>query len=148
MRLTKHTDYALRILMHVACNPGRLVSTEEISEAFGISNNHLVKVVNHLGKLDFLSIKRGRHGGISIERPLNEIRIGDVVANLEPDFYLVECFDVEKNTCRITKACILPKFFQSGLQAFISELNKYTLADIVTPSLQKNYSRLLILPNE
>ena len=146
MRLTKHTDYALRVLIHIACHPDRMVSTEEISEAFGISNHHLVKVVNHLGKLEFVSIKRGRNGGISIDRPLEDIRIGDVVAELETDFILVECFDAERNTCRIAPSCALIKPLKKALDAFVAELNRHTLADVVAPPKNEQYKQLLVLP--
>ena len=107
MRLTRHTDYALRVLLYAATYPDRRVSTEEISKAYGISTHHLVKVVNNLGRAGFLDLKRGRNGGIRLGRAPEEIVVGAVVRVTEPDLHLVECFDAKRNTCPIVPACRL-----------------------------------------
>ncbi len=88
MRLTKHSDYALRVLVYVAAAEGRQVSTEQIATSYSISTHHLVKVVGTLGRAGFLTVRRGRSGGFVLAREPSEIRIGEVVAATEPDFAL------------------------------------------------------------
>jgi len=144
MRLTKHTDYALRVLLYLASFSERLVSTEEISNAFAISNHHLVKVVNNLGKLGFLEVKRGRQGGIRLARPPEQINVGAVVRATEPDFHMVECFDPKTNQCGITRGCTLIRPLAEARDAFLGALEQYTLGDLVGPRNQDKFRRMLL----
>lgn len=131
MRLTKHSDYALRVLVYVASAEGRQVSTEEVSAAFEISAHHLVKVVGKLGKAGFLTIKRGRAGGFQLARDAAEIRLGAVVEATEPDFAFVECMEPENAACVLTGSCGLVRPLREAQQAFIAALDRYTLADVI-----------------
>lgn len=131
MRLTSYADYSVRVLIYLAAAPGRYVSTEEISRAYNISNNHLVKVVNNLGRQGFIKVKRGRNGGILLGRNAEDINIGKVIRGAEPDFYVAECFNGETNSCPITGVCGLRHIFHEAAGAFLATLDKYTLADVV-----------------
>ncbi|HMX62224.1 MAG TPA: Rrf2 family transcriptional regulator [Candidatus Sumerlaeota bacterium] len=131
MHLTMFTDFGLRTLMFVAANPGRLCSVKEISGAYGISRNHLVKVVHRLGQLNYVETVKGRGGGIRLARPAEEMRLGDLIQTLEANMILVECFDSATNTCLITNTCQLKHYLHDAKQAFLSSLNEHTLADTV-----------------
>jgi Rrf2 family nitric oxide-sensitive transcriptional repressor len=131
MRLTQHTDYALRVLFYAAIAPDRLVTTREVSEAYAISLNHLVKVVNALGHAGYLELIRGRTGGIRLARPADQIPLGDVVRAMESDLEIAECFDAGTNRCIITPACQLKRILHEATDAFLGTLNRYTLADCV-----------------
>jgi len=144
MRLTKHTDYALRVLLYTAAFPERLVSTEEISNTYGISNNHLIKVVNNLGKLGLLEVRRGRQGGVRLARAPEDIGIGEVVRMTEPDFHMVECFDGPTNTCPIVRVCGLIKPLAAAKEAFLASLDGYTLADAISGQRQPKLRRTLL----
>lgn len=143
MRLTKHSDYALRALIYAACHEDRLVSTAEISAAFGISENHLGKIVHALGRAGLLEVRRGRSGGVRLARPASAISVGEVVRSTEPDFALVECFDREHDTCPITPACALIPPLRAAMAAFMAALDGFTLADVAGPNSQAKYRRLL-----
>src|SRR5262245_49400331 len=99
MQLTMHTDFGLRVLLYLAHFPDRRVGTEEISSAYGISKNHLVRVVQTLADGGFLQVTVGRSGGVRLARDPREIRIGDVIRATESSFRLVECHDPIHNTC-------------------------------------------------
>lgn len=129
MHLTRHTDYALRVLLHLAVNPGRPVPISAIASAYGISQNHLVKVVHGLVQSGLLVSTRGRSGGVALAKPPEQIRLGQVVADTEPDMQLVDCAG-----CAIAGVCALPQPLQDATRAFISVLDGYTLADIVGTS--------------
>ena len=126
MKLTRYTDYALRVLMHLAARPERLSSIAEIARSYGISHNHLMKVVHDLRKEGYVAAVRGRSGGIRLGRPANEIRVGDVVRHTEEGFDLVEC-----GSCLIAPACGLTGVLGEALRAFMATLDRYTLADLV-----------------
>ena len=131
MQLTVFTDYGLRSLMYLAANPERLCSVKEIAEHYGISRNHLVKVVHRLAQLEYIVSTKGKGGGIRLAGDPRALKLGDLVRVLEPNMNMVECFDRETNTCRIVSGCTLKHFLSDASQAFIDNLNKHTLADAV-----------------
>jgi Rrf2 family transcriptional regulator, nitric oxide-sensitive transcriptional repressor len=133
MRLTLHTDYALRVLMQVGLNEGELVRISEIADSFGISRNHLTKIVHRLGTQGYLETLQGRRGGIRLARPPSKIVIGDVVRSFEEDFDLVECFNRDRRECRIQPACVLKGTLDEALAAFFEVLDETTLADLMKP---------------
>ena len=131
MQLTYNTDYSLRVLLYLGQHQDELVSTREISEYFQISQNHLVKVVNKLGKLGYLTLKRGRYGGgIKLGKAPEDINIGEVVREMEP-LDIVECFNSEKNNCVITASCRLKGVLFTARKAFMDTLKKQTLQDLL-----------------
>jgi Rrf2 family nitric oxide-sensitive transcriptional repressor len=142
MRLTYHSDYAMRLLMYVALKDGALVQIQEVADAYGISKNHLMKVVFQLGKLGFLETVRGRNGGFRLARAPQDITIGEVVRKTEESFALVECFDTGSNGCVITGACRLRGVMRRALDAYLAVLDDQTLADLIQP--RSALSRILL----
>lgn len=134
MQLTLYTDYSLRVLLYLGLAPERTATITEIARAYGISRNHLVKVVHNLSIHQFILTTRGRGGGIGLARPPEEIVIGDVVRHTEMNFNLVECFNREQNTCPISSACILKGALYEAQRAFMAVLDKHTLADVLKNS--------------
>ncbi|MGZ3181856.1 MAG: Rrf2 family transcriptional regulator [Telluria sp.] len=135
MRLTDHTDYALRVLMYLGDKPGRLATVEEVATAHGISRNHLTKVVHRLGVAGFVTTLRGRAGGIRLARDPSQIRLGDVVRLTEPDFDIVECFDENNTACVLSRSCVLKSVLGMATRSFLRELDNKTLASVLTPNL-------------
>ncbi len=135
MRLTQHTDYAIRVLMFAASRytregPEALSSIREIAEAYGISENHLMKVVHRLAQEGLLHTQRGRNGGLRLARDPHETRLGEVVRLVEDDMALVECFGTG-STCPLTAGCHLATALTEARQAFVDALDRHTLADLV-----------------
>ncbi len=136
MQLTLHTDYALRILIYLTVHQNRLVTITELAEFFGISKNHLIKIVHKLGKLGYLQTIRGKSGGIRLARSASLINIGEVVRALENNFYLVECFDQNKQgKCAVQPICGLTRLFAQATEQFMAVLNRTSLADVVSLNL-------------
>lgn len=144
MQLTLHADYSLRVLLYLAENRNRPASTQEISEAYGISRHHLVRVVQTLNAHSFVNVSTGRKGGVVLARDPAEINLGDVVKKCEPGFRMVECFDPESNTCPIAPACRLRGALRKALDAFFEVLAGYTLADLVRTSGGGRISNLFL----
>ncbi|MFT4012682.1 MAG: Rrf2 family transcriptional regulator [Paracoccus sp. (in: a-proteobacteria)] len=124
MRLTRYTDYALRVLLYLGRQPDRLCSISEIARAYGISQNHLMKVINDLVNAGWLSSVRGRNGGIRLALPPEKISLGAVVRHTEDDFDLVGC-----GGCIIAPACGLTCVLGEALAAFMAVLDRQSLAD-------------------
>lgn len=127
MHLTQFSDYGLRLVLYLACHPGRLVSVDEVGQAYGISRHHLVKVVGALTELGVIESQRGRGGGMRLAMAPEAINVGWLVRRTEPHFKLVECFDLETNTCPIAPACGLKGALHRAQQAFLQVLDGYTL---------------------
>jgi Rrf2 family nitric oxide-sensitive transcriptional repressor len=131
MRLTLLSDYSLRVLMYLATCDNRLSTIGEIANSYGVSENHLMKVVNRLSRCGFIETVRGRGGGMRLGMKADAINLGEVLRAMEEDFELVECFG-QDNTCRITRACRLKIVLRRALNAYFAVLDEWTLADLVT----------------
>jgi len=142
MRLTVFTDYSLRVLIYAGLFRDRLVTISEISGAYDISRNHLMKVVHHLARGGYLETIRGKGGGFRLMRDPDDIGLGRLVRETEAESVPVECMDPQRQDCRILPACRLKHCIAEAEQAFYSALDKYTLADLL--GNEKRLVRLLI----
>lgn len=157
MRLTNYSDYALRSLIYLAVrpDPSSLANISDIANSYGISKSHLTKIIHQLGQLGYIESVRGKNGGIRLARKPTDINLGVLIKRIEPDFYLVECFAVpatsrdpdaasadltirlineekEKSLgCVISPVCQLKSVLFEALTAFVSVLDRYTLADVI-----------------
>jgi Rrf2 family nitric oxide-sensitive transcriptional repressor len=136
MRLSEYTDYALRVLMHCARHPERLVTISELAQGYGLSRNHLMKIVHDLGRQGLLQTTRGRSGGLRLGREPARISVGDVVRATETDFRQAECFDPAHSQCSLQGNCGVQGTLQQALAAYFAVLNHTTLADISAPRAQ------------
>ncbi len=136
MRLTRWTDYTLRVLMYCAASEGRdtPVTISEIAQAHNISRSHLTKIVMELSAQGLLETTRGRGGGLRLLKPASEIVLGQIVRQCESDFTMVECFDPALNQCRMDGHCGLKGVLNEALQAYLAVLDGVTLADLNAPA--------------
>jgi Rrf2 family nitric oxide-sensitive transcriptional repressor len=134
MQLTQYTDYSLRVLIYLSQkNSGELATITEISEFYGISRNHLVKVVHNLAIYGFIKTMRGKNGGMCLARAATEIGIGDVVRKTEPNLDIAECFNKESNSCVISPVCNLKSILGDARADFMQTLDRYTIANALNP---------------
>ncbi|CAI3925478.1 DNA-binding transcriptional regulator [Commensalibacter communis] len=122
MQLSLYTDYALRVLIYLSIHQDRLSSIHEIATCYDISQNHLMKVVHHLGKADFISTVRGRRGGLKLNKPPCDITLGSIVRHTEDTEQPIKC-----GKCIIQKNCTIKTIIYDAFEAFYTVLDKYTL---------------------
>lgn len=135
MKLTRFTDYGLRVLMVLASRTESLVTIADISRAFDISEAHLMKVTHVLGQTDWVETVRGRNGGMRLTGNPRALKLDTIVRRLEGDFALVECLGEHKdNHCALTGDCALEAALVRATEAFFRELGKVSLADLVSGS--------------
>ncbi|KEI70775.1 Rrf2 family transcriptional regulator [Endozoicomonas elysicola] len=129
MKLTKHTDYALRILMYAALQPeGQLLSIQEVTDTYDLSRNHVMKIVQKLGHEGYLKTLRGKGGGFTLGKPPEDINLGELVLCMETTMKVVEC---DQPLCRISPGCELKGVLAEAVAAFMAVLNRYSLADLI-----------------
>ncbi|OAN19331.1 transcriptional repressor NsrR [Photobacterium jeanii] len=128
MQLTSFTDFGLRALIYLATLPeGELASITKVTEVYGVSRNHMVKIINKLGQLGYVETVRGKNGGIRLGMAAQDIVIGDVVRAIEP-LQIVNC---SEDFCHITPACRLKGVLATAREAFLNELDQHTLATMI-----------------
>lgn len=131
MRMTLHTDYALRMLIYLATRSDEVCTVNDVAEAYQLPRNHLLKVAQTLRGLGFVETTRGRAGGIQLAKPPAAIGLGTLVRATEEEFSLAECMQTQGRPCAISPACNLKGLLHEALAAFLAVLDKYTLADLV-----------------
>ena len=137
MRLTKQTNYAIRILMYCAANDGNLSQIPEIASAYNLSEAFLFKILKPIVKHGFIKSTRGRNGGIKLARAASKIKLSEVVRVTEDNFVMADCFEAEGTNCPLIDQCGLSSALKEALDAFFVVLDKYTINDIVN-----NHSRI------
>ncbi|AFS53245.1 Rrf2 family transcriptional regulator [Leptospirillum ferriphilum] len=130
MQLTLYSDYSIRVLLYLAAKADGPATISEVAESYGISRNHLVKVVHNLSQSGYIRTTRGKKGGMVLGRNPKDISIGGLLRQTEPDFRLVECLQEESSGCPIDQVCSLKSVFRTALYAFLNTLDGFTLADI------------------
>ncbi len=142
MRLTTFSDYSFRVLIYLGAAPEGLATIEQISAAYDISSNHLMKVVHRLGQLGYIETVRGKGGGMRLARAPGEINVGEVLRATEDSFDIVECMD--GGDCRIERACVLRHALGEARDAFLKVLDGYTLAQLLEPA--RPLAKVLLAP--
>lgn len=135
MKLTRFTDYSLRVLIYLGLRDDGRVTIREVSDAYGISRNHLMKVVSLLTRKGYLDARRGPGGGIALAYSPRDIIVGSVIRDMEDDMNLVECFCLD-GQCVIQPMCELRTALSNALDAYLKTLDRVTLLDLIQPRSQ------------
>jgi Rrf2 family transcriptional regulator, nitric oxide-sensitive transcriptional repressor len=143
VQLTSYTDYAFRTLIALACVAPEKLTAGEISASYGISLNHLLKVVQKLAELGYVETTRGKSGGVRLVADPSELTLGEIVRGMEPELGLVACLRQGEQPCAIAPACRLKSILSDATKQFLTTLDEHTLADISAP--KPRIARLLEL---
>lgn len=144
MKVTRFTDYSLRVLIYLAVNKDELCTIKEIADSYSISKNHLMKVTQELNIIGVVHAIRGKNGGLKLAKSPSEINIGKLIRKIEQGDNLVECFGSD-NQCVISPACRLKEALSVALDAFFTKLEEFTLADLLAGQTE-NQIRIILSP--
>jgi len=140
MQLTRFTDYSLRVLVYLGAYPERVCTISEIADAYQISENHLMKVVNKLSTAGYIDTIRGKGGGMRLSRAPKLINLGAVVRDMEERFDIVECFNEEYQDCPLLPACALKSVLADARRNFMATLDQHTLQDVLGSGASTAYA--------
>ena len=143
MKLSLFSDYSLRVLIYASIKNG-LFQLQDVSQAYGISRNHLAQVVHRLGQLGYLETRRGRGGGCRLAQLPEEVRLGRLLRQTENQPVVMECFDPVTNTCSLSGCCQVKGALAEAMTAFYASLDQYTLADIALGAQREELTRILL----
>ncbi|MDP1644716.1 MAG: RrF2 family transcriptional regulator [Thiobacillus sp.] len=138
MRLTKFTDYSLRVVIYLARHPDSLATIADIAREYDIPSTHLMKVVHRLAQCGYILTVRGKGGGMRLARTPDLINVGDLVRDTEDNMDIAECFSPDHQSCPMLPACALKSVLVEARKSFLATLDFYRLSDIMggaTPSL-------------
>ena len=140
MQLTLFTDYSIRVLMYVSREKEHLVTIREISDYYGISMEHMRKVIHKLAKCGYLDSFRGKYGGVQLAKSPKDIRLGKVVLDMEEDMSIMNC---KSQDCILDPDCSLKGALKKASHSFVQVLNEYTLADLLgNRSLKRRFKEI------
>ncbi|MEQ8711079.1 MAG: Rrf2 family transcriptional regulator [Rhodospirillales bacterium] len=132
MRLTVQSDYALRAMMYLAARTEQLATVAGISGHYGVSRNHMTKVLHHLVRGGFVRSVRGRSGGVCLAAAADQITVGQVVRYLEADGALVECFRSDGGDCLLSPDCRLKSVLAEAVDGFYAVLDRYSIQSLLS----------------
>jgi len=144
LHITKYTDYSIRVLIYLAVQGDKLCTIGDIANSYGISKNHLMKIVQALNTKGYLTAIRGKNGGLRLQADPADINLGELVHDIEGETKMVECFGPD-NQCIITKGCKLKHIFDEAQQSFYQTLGKYTLLDLIDEQAKTDLRKLLLI---
>ena len=130
MRVTKQTNYAIRMLMYCAADPNDLSRVPDVAKAYRVSELFLFKILKPLVKAGLIETVRGRNGGIRLGRPAEDITLFDIIRVTEDSFAMAECFENDAADCPLVDSCALNSAWRQALNAFLGELQNHTIAEL------------------
>lgn len=126
MRLNKATSHALRVLVACAEAEGELRKVAGMAHALDLSEQNVFKIVHLLSRAGLVAAERGRHGGVRLSRPADQIRVGDVVTAMEA---MPQAICADGSVADSTQAGH-GALFDEAFEAFLAVLNQSTVADM------------------
>ena len=107
----------------------------QVAQLYGVSSDHMAKVVNKLARLGYIRSIRGIGGGIELARQPQAIHLGEVIEAFEGNMNLLECVATE-NVCAIQPFCKLKGVLAEAERVQLDYLNSITLADVAPTKRQ------------
>ena len=128
MKLRLQTDYALRTLI-VLGDSKRKMTANEIADAFLISKDHLVKVIQQLSRLGFVRALPGRGGGVVLAKDAVDIQVRDVIQAMEGTAGILACVN-DPDFCPMEPGCRLRRVLMDAEAAFYESIGSVSVADL------------------
>jgi len=130
MDLSKTSQYALRILGHIALDENALYIAEQLSKTLNIPTQYLRRLLTNLAKEGLLISDKGKGGGFRLAKPASSIYLSDIIAKTEKSELLNSCiFGFEK--CILDNPCAMHQQWAEARGYILGILRTTSLADMI-----------------
>ncbi|HNX12827.1 MAG TPA: Rrf2 family transcriptional regulator [Paludibacteraceae bacterium] len=106
MKLSKTSEYALRILIFMAKNPEELYTAKYLIEKLNVSDKYLRRLMTDLSKSGFIRSTQGRDGGYTFAKDIHDIFLYDIIDSVEGMEQLNDCV-LGFNECSCSNPCAM-----------------------------------------
>ena len=131
MKITNATDYAIRAIIYMAQNKEKKsFMRSELSRECGIPDSFLGKILQALKKSEILKSTRGKFGGFSISKNLEDITFYDVITAVEGNIYINECLN-DDEICNKTKECTIKSALNEINKDLVENLKNYNIQNLI-----------------
>lgn len=142
IRMSKLTDYAIVLMVHVARAKG-LRTARELAQDAALPMPTVGKVLKVLSRHKFLVSTRGMRGGYALGRDASEIRIADLIEALEGPIALTECSAAPGNdACSHEQHCPVRAPWMQINEAVRDALSSISLSDMTRSEFNLEEIRL------
>ncbi len=129
MKITRASDFAIRLLVHLASKGGEGTS-QELAKEINVSFNHLAKLVPILARHGFIITQKGKGGGIRLVKNPRKIDLAEVIEAIEGPIVISDCI-FHKSSCCFSKKCKARKCLNKVRQGMLKILSKTTVKELV-----------------
>jgi Rrf2 family protein len=134
LAISRQTDYACRIVLHLAMQPGNArVTAADIAQQRLIPPALIRRIVTTLAVAGVVRTTRGQAGGIALARTANQITLLDVVQAIEGPLALNPCTiatEGDMDRCPFTPVCPVHETWVRARQSLSDELSQVTFSDL------------------
>jgi Rrf2 family protein len=130
----RHTDYAARLILHLAClEPGTRVTIAEVAAQRLLPTAFVRRLVGKLTRVGILATVRGLGGGIRLGKPAAQITLLDLVNAMEGGVALNHCVD-NLHACPLAVHCPVQSAWSEVTRTLEGSLAKVTFASLAVDS--------------
>jgi Rrf2 family protein len=130
----RHTDYAARIVLHLAALPaGAQVTAAQIASSRLLPPAFIRRIIGKLAAAGIVRTSRGAGGGVSLARPAAEISLLDVVTAMEGGLVLNACVD-SPTACPLAESCPVQKAWTRATATLAESLGEVRFDALADPT--------------
>jgi Rrf2 family protein len=149
MKFSSQEEYGLRCLLQLASRgEGTSATIADISEAEGLSQAYVAKLLRLLRINGFVASVRGQEGGYTLASPARDILVSDVLATLGDRFYepgFCEQYSGTEDVCTRTASCTIRPVWSRIQRAVDDVLRGISLEDLLRE--QRSHLRQVLSPD-